>query len=74
MQDAVNRPRFHHQWLPDTLSMEPGFSPDTIALLESRGHKIRRVSTQGEVAAILFDGGYLQGAPDPRVEATAEGF
>ena len=63
MQDAVNRPRFHHQWLPDT-----------IALLESRGHKIRRVSTQGEVAAILFDGGYLQGAPDPRVEATAEGF
>ena len=74
VQDAVNRPRFHHQWLPDTLSMEPGFSPDTIALLESRGHKIRRVSTQGEVAAILFDGGYLQGAPDPRVEATAEGF
>jgi gamma-glutamyltranspeptidase / glutathione hydrolase len=74
LQDAVNRPRFYHQWLPDTLSTEPGFSPDTIALLESRGHRVHPVSAQGEVAAILFDGGYLQGAPDPQVEATAEGF
>jgi gamma-glutamyltranspeptidase/glutathione hydrolase len=74
VQDAVNRPRFHHQWMPDAISMEPGFSPDTMALLEARGHRIRRVAGQGEVAAILFAGGYLQGAPDPRAEATAEGF
>ena len=74
VQDAVNRPRFHHQWMPDTLRMEPGFSPDTIALLESRGYKVASASAQGEVAAILFDGGWLQGAPDPRVEATAEGY
>jgi gamma-glutamyltranspeptidase/glutathione hydrolase len=74
VQDAVNRPRFHHQWMPDRLDLEPGFSPDTIALLEARGHKVRRVSGQGEVAAILFDGGWLQGAPDPRTEGTAEGF
>lgn len=74
VQDAVNRPRFHHQWLPDRISMEPGFSPDTLALLEARGHKIHRVNAQGEVAAILFDGGYLQGAADPRTESTAEGY
>ena len=74
VQDAVNRPRFHHQWMPDSIAMEPGFSPDTVALLESRGHKIKPVTMQGEVSAIRFDGGWLEGAPDPRVEATAEGL
>ncbi|MBS1856333.1 MAG: gamma-glutamyltransferase [Acidobacteria bacterium] len=73
VQDAVNWPRFHHQWLPDVLSMEPGYSPDTVALLEQRGYRIRRVASQGEVAAIRWDNGWLEGAPDPRTEATAEG-
>jgi gamma-glutamyltranspeptidase/glutathione hydrolase len=74
VQDAVNWPRFHHQWMPDELRVEPGYSPDTIALLEKRGYTVKRVSAQGEVAAIGFDNGYLEGAPDPRTEATAEGY
>jgi gamma-glutamyltranspeptidase/glutathione hydrolase len=74
VQEAVNWPRIHHQWLPDELRMESGFSPDTIALLEARGHKIARIGSQGEVAAILHDGEWLQGAPDPRTESTAEGY
>jgi len=73
VQDAVNWPRFHHQWMPDTLSMEPGYSPDTVALLEKRGYTVRRVNAQGEVAAIRFNNGWLEGAPDPRTEGTAEG-
>jgi gamma-glutamyltranspeptidase / glutathione hydrolase len=73
VQDAVNWPRFHHQWLPDELRMEPGYSPDTIALLEKRGYNVRRVNAQGEVAAIHWGNGWLEGAPDPRTEATAEG-
>ncbi|HTS64298.1 MAG TPA: gamma-glutamyltransferase [Candidatus Acidoferrales bacterium] len=72
-QDAVNWPRFHHQWLPDELRMEPGYSPDTVALLEKRGYTVRRVNSQGEVAAIRWSNGWLEGAPDPRTEATAEG-
>ena len=40
VQDAVNWPRFHHQWMPDELRMEPGYSPDTIALLEKRGYTV----------------------------------
>ena len=41
MQDAVNAPRFHHQWLPDKVLAEPWcFSPDTRALLETMGHAI----------------------------------
>ena len=54
VQDAVNWPRFHHQWLPDELRMEPGYSPDTVALLEKRGYTVKRVNAQGECAAIAW--------------------
>jgi gamma-glutamyltranspeptidase/glutathione hydrolase len=73
VQDAVNWPRFHHQWLPDELRVEPGFSPDTVALLEKRGYTVKRVNAQGEAAAIRWNNGWLEGAPDPRTEGTAEG-
>jgi gamma-glutamyltranspeptidase/glutathione hydrolase len=80
VQDAVNFPRFHHQWMPDELRMEPGFSPDTLALLAQRGYNVKLTNaqgkpfSQGEVAAIRFANGWLEGAPDPRTEATAEGY
>jgi gamma-glutamyltranspeptidase/glutathione hydrolase len=74
VQDAVNWPRFHHQWMPDQLSMERGFSPDTIALLEKRGYQVRSGTSQGECAAILFENGWLSGAADPRTEGTAKGY
>jgi gamma-glutamyltranspeptidase/glutathione hydrolase len=73
VQDAVNWPRFHHQWLPDELRMEAGYSPDTIAILEKRGYTVKRARGQGEVAAIHWSNGWLEGAPDPRCECTAEG-
>ncbi|TVS76367.1 hypothetical protein FP514_12800 [Escherichia coli] len=38
--EATNAPRFHHQWLPDELRVEKGFSPDTIKLLEAKGQKV----------------------------------
>src|SRR5574341_1628817 len=68
IQDAVDRPRFHHQWKPDRIFMEPGFSPDTLALLRSRGHEIQMTDSIGEVAAIAFEDGWLLGVADPRVE------
>jgi gamma-glutamyltranspeptidase / glutathione hydrolase len=74
VQDAVDWPRFHHQWLPDVLSMEPGYSPDTVAILEKRGYAVRRINAQGECAAIRFENGWLEGAADPRTEGTAEGY
>jgi gamma-glutamyltranspeptidase/glutathione hydrolase len=73
VQDAVNWPRFHHQWMPDELRMEPGYSPDTIALLEKRGYIVKVGRSQGEAAAIAFQNGWLEGAPDPRTEGTAGG-
>ena len=74
VQDAVDFPRIHHQWLPDQLVMERGFSPDTIALLKGRGHTIKMAGGIGEVAAIQARDGWLEGAADPRTEGTAKGY
>jgi len=40
IQQAVNAPRFHHQWLPDLVRVEQGFSADTVRELEHMGHKL----------------------------------
>ena len=69
IQEAVDAPRFHHQWLPDQISYERHrLSPDTIALLESRGHTVVGRARQGVVQAILYDAetDTLEGAPDRR--------
>jgi gamma-glutamyltranspeptidase/glutathione hydrolase len=73
-QDAVNAPRFHHQWYPDRLFLEPGFSPDTIALLKARGHTIEMRASNNDLNMILLDGKFIQGAVDPRREGKAEGY
>ena len=64
--DAVSAPRFHHQWQPDMLFLEPGFSPDTIKLLEQRQHKVKTVSTMGSAQSIAIHNGVSYGAADPR--------
>jgi gamma-glutamyltranspeptidase/glutathione hydrolase len=74
IQEATDWPRFHHQWLPDKLYLEPGISPDTRALLAARGFALESVGSMGEVAAILAEGGWLHGAADSRVEGKAAGF
>ena len=45
VQEAVDQSRLHHQWKPDKLYLEKGFSPDTKALLEKRGHVLEEVDT-----------------------------
>jgi len=56
IQEAIDAPRFHHQWLPDRINYERyGFSPDTMRLLESRGHTLREVIDQGAAEAILYN-------------------
>lgn len=74
MQEAVDQPRIHHQWLPDTLFVEQTVSPDTMEALRSRGHALKVLPQIGEMAAILADGGWLQGAADSRTESTAKGY
>jgi gamma-glutamyltranspeptidase/glutathione hydrolase len=78
MQQAVDTPRFHHQWLPDEIRMEPhGFSQETKAELEALGHKINesRSPIIGKVDAILvLDNGQLEAGADKRGDDTAVGF
>ena len=71
VQDAVDAPRVHHQWQPDKLSLERGISPDTVALLKSRGYEVDYAPgvVLAQVAAIVRDGGWLQGASDGRSAA-----
>jgi gamma-glutamyltranspeptidase/glutathione hydrolase len=65
--EAVNAPRFHHQWWPDVLSMERGFPTDTRRLLLEMGHAIETDRTIGTAQTILRDDdGRLSGAADPR--------
>ena len=74
IQEAIDQPRIHHQWLPDEIVMERGFSPDTVERLEERGHRIRRVGPIGEAAGVLAEDGWLAGAADGRSGGTAKGY
>jgi gamma-glutamyltranspeptidase/glutathione hydrolase len=78
IQEAVDAPRFHHQWLPDRILYERhGLSPDTIAILESRGHTLVPRARQGVVQAVRYDAesDVLEGAPDRRSPgSTALGY
>ncbi|MBI2835162.1 MAG: gamma-glutamyltransferase, partial [Acidobacteria bacterium] len=68
-QEVVDAPRFHHQWLPDRIQYERrGLSPDTLALLEARGHTLAPLSSQGVAQVILVDEKrhLLQGGSDRR--------
>jgi len=65
--EASAAPRMHHQWLPDELRIEEGFSPDTIRLLEAMGHKMKLQATMGSTESIMRrEDGALFGASDPR--------
>ncbi len=74
IQDAVRQPRFHHQWQPDTLYLERSFPSATENALRDRGYTVERIGSMGEVAAIFAEGGWLEGAADPRVEGKASGY
>jgi gamma-glutamyltranspeptidase/glutathione hydrolase len=70
--DAADAPRMHHQWYPDKLLLEDGFSPDTVRELESRGHEIvRRRSIFTSLQTVAFKDGWFRGASDPRRQDSA---
>ena len=59
-------PRFHHQWTPEELRVEKGFSPDTLALLRQWGHSIAVKPAMGRTQTIELRNGLMYGASDPR--------
>lgn len=76
MQEAVDAPRFHHQWLPDLIFIEPtALDTLTIQQLQQMGHAIKERPPIGRVDAILVrKDGKLAGGADKRGEDTALGY
>jgi gamma-glutamyltranspeptidase/glutathione hydrolase len=68
-QEAVDAGRFHHQWLPDRITVErQQFSPDTVAMLKAKGHDVRETQAQGVAEVIVLDAATntLEGGVDRR--------
>lgn len=75
--DAVNKPKFHHQWLPDEIVVEKDFYAATLVQLEAMGYKIRKVDSIGRTELIES----IHGRPKPitavadhRGDDSAEGY
>jgi gamma-glutamyltranspeptidase/glutathione hydrolase len=76
IQEAVNAPKVHHEWMPDELRIEKGISPDTVKMLEQMGHNVVLRGPMGSATSILIDQatGKRYGAADPRREGLAMGY
>ena len=78
LQQAIDAPRIHHQWLPDLVQWEPyGLSPDVLKILKSRGHQFQeKPGNMGDAEGIMIDSetGIRLGAADPRADGKAIGY
>ena len=76
IQEAVNAPKVHHEWMPDELRIEKGISPDTVRILRGMGHTVVLKAPMGAAMSILIDPATQTrlGAADPRREGMALGY
>jgi len=78
IQQAIDAPRFHHQWMPDRIQFEPmGINRDTRAALEKMGHAFaEKPGNMGDAEGIMIDAktGMRLGASDPRSGGAAVGY
>ena len=78
IQQAIDAPRFHHQWMPDRVRFEPfGLNKDTRAALERRGHVFAdKPGNMGDAEGIMIEPktGIRLGASDPRLGGVPVGY
>jgi gamma-glutamyltranspeptidase/glutathione hydrolase len=74
-EDAVYKPKFHHQWLPDTLNVEKGFSPEVVAALKQKGYAVVERGGIGRTEVIrVLPGKKFEAVADRRGDDDAEGW
>ncbi|GAC1534687.1 MAG: hypothetical protein NVS3B15_15440 [Sediminibacterium sp.] len=72
--DAINKPRFHHQWLPDEVDVEKDFPAETKKELEAMGYRIKERGSIGRMEGIKVTGGKKEAAADKRGDDSVAGF
>ena len=77
IQEAVSAPRFHHQWEPDKLDLEPAPPADVVEALRARGHEVQVLDwhwSAAEAIAVDPETGWHRGGSDPRRDGLALGY
>jgi gamma-glutamyltranspeptidase / glutathione hydrolase len=73
--DAVNKPKFHHQWLPDVILYEKGINSKELLELQKMGHTIKQRGAIGRTEVIkIINKNKIEIAADSRGEDAAEGY
>ena len=74
-EDAVNKPKFHHQWLPDDVSIEKGFPEVTMQVLQKMGYQLRERGAIGRTEVIrVLSNGKFEAVADKRGDDDARGW
>jgi gamma-glutamyltranspeptidase/glutathione hydrolase len=74
-EDAVNKPKFHHQWLPDEIFVEKDFPMSVREELQKMGYKITQREAIGRTEVIrIIANGKIEAVGDKRGDDTAEGY
>ncbi|HVU54821.1 MAG TPA: gamma-glutamyltransferase [Puia sp.] len=73
-EDAVNKPKFHHQWLPDEIFVEASFPIEIREALQKMGYRITQRGSIGRTEVIKVSGGKIEAVGDRRGDDTAEGY
>jgi gamma-glutamyltranspeptidase/glutathione hydrolase len=71
---AKNKPKFHHQWLPDEIQVEKDFPQDVRKQLEDLGYKITERPSIGRMEVIKITNGKMETAADKRGDDSVAGF
>lgn len=73
-EETVNRPKFHHQWMPDEIYVEKSFPIEVREALQKMGYTITQRSSIGRTELIKITGGKIEAVGDGRGDDAAEGF
>jgi gamma-glutamyltranspeptidase/glutathione hydrolase len=77
IQQAIDWPRVHHQWMPDHITYEPyGLAPDVMNRLKAMGHKFANPRYMGDAEGIMIEDktGVRLGGSDPRLDGKSIGY